>query len=78
MALGARKGDKVVCSGRDVRADGLGSRNSTHGHRLAALAVAADHEPHDPGADGECEGDQDDQSLGSDGGNIELASNGRV
>jgi len=45
---------------------------------LPLLAVAADHEAHDPGADGECEGDQDDQSLGSDGGNIELASNGRV
>jgi hypothetical protein len=78
VALGARKRDEVVCSSRDVRVDLLGSNNGTHGHRLAALAPAAHHEAHDPGADGECEGDQDDQGLGSDGGDIELASDGRV
>jgi hypothetical protein len=63
VALGARKRDEVVCSRRDVRVDRLGSHNGAHGHRLAALAVAADHEAHDPGADGEREGNQDDQSL---------------
>jgi hypothetical protein len=78
VALGARKRDEVVCSGRDVRVDLLGSRNCTHGHRLAALAPAAHHEAHDPGADGEREGNQDDQSLSSDRGDVELASDGRV
>jgi hypothetical protein len=78
VALGARKRDEVVCSGGDVRVDFLGSRNGTHGHRLAALAVAAHHEADDRGADCERQGDQDDQSLSSDGGDVELASDGRV
>jgi hypothetical protein len=43
-----------------------------------SCSVAADHEAHDPGADGEREGNQDDQSLSSDRGDVELASDGRV
>jgi hypothetical protein len=78
VALGARKRDEVVCSGRDVRVDLLGSRNCTHGHRLAALAAAAHHETDDSGSEGECEGNQDDQSLSGDSGDVELASDGRV
>jgi hypothetical protein len=61
-----------------VRVDPLGSHNGTHSHGLAALAVAADHEAHDPGADGEREGNQDDQSLSSDRGDVELPADGRV
>jgi hypothetical protein len=61
-----------------MRVDRLGRRNCTHGYRLAALAVAAYDEADDPGADRESEGDQDDQSLSSDSGDVELASDGRV
>ena len=77
MALGARERDEVVCPRRDVRVDRrLGSCNSTDGHRLGALAVAADHESDDRGADGECESDQDDQRLSCDRGDVELPADG--
>jgi len=77
VALGAGKRDEVVCARRDVRVDRcLGSRDGTHSHRLGVLAVAADHEADDRGADRECESDQDNQSLGDDRGGIELAADG--